>query len=321
VTEGHVVVTGAAGFVGRRLVARLLADPAFEDASVSVNDLVLGPTDDPRVRTVAGDLADAGVRDDLIDGRADIVFHLGGVLGGAAEADPARARAVNLDATLNLIDALHDASAPPRPSAPPRLVFASSIAVFGAPLPARIDDAARVAPTMIYGAHKAMAEIALEQASARGWIDGVALRLPGIVARAGADARLKSAFLNRLFEVFATGADLTLPVPADGTTWLLSVTACIDALIHAAKIRPDRLGARRALTLPAQNVRFADLVAELTRQHPASGGSIGYAPDPQLTAQFGSQPPLATPLADGLGFVHDGDLATLVARAMLDMRV
>jgi D-erythronate 2-dehydrogenase len=309
----HVVVTGASGFVGSRLVARLLADPAFAAARFSLNDRALATSSDPRVRTVPGDFGDPVVREALIDGRADIVYHLGGVLGGAAENDPALARAVNVDATLSLFEALYDATNPPR------VVFTSSIAVFGAPLPAVIDDATRPNPTMLYGAQKAMMEVALEQASARGWIDGLALRLPGIVVKPHADARMKSAFINRVFEAHVAGDDLVMPVSADGTTWLMSVSACIDALIHGGLVAADRLGARRALTLPAQNVRFGDLIAALRTYFPDSPTTITYKPDADIEAQFGRQPPLTTPIADRLGFVHDGDLATLVARGLQEI--
>jgi nucleoside-diphosphate-sugar epimerase len=305
----HVVVTGAAGFVGRRLLSAILEDPAFADTTITANDLALVDTD-PRIRKVPGDFRDPAVRARMIDGKVDVLFHVAGVLGGAAEADPALARAVNVDATLALLEDIKD------PSNPPRLVFASSIAVFGTPFPPTIDDDTRLNPSMIYGAQKAMIEIAVEQASARGWVDGVAVRLPGIVVKPDADRNMKSAFLNRIFEVFPEGTDLTVPVSADGTTWLLSVPACIDALLHAASIDPARLGARRAFTLPAQNVRFSDLIVALRARFPTSGTRITFDPEPAIEAQFGRQPPLSTAIADALGFVHDGDVATLVARAL-----
>lgn len=319
----NVVVTGAGGFVGRRLVAHLvaqwLADPALADMRLSVNDMALPDLPaDPRLRAVPGDFGDPAVRHALLEGGVDVLYHLGGVLGGAAERAPALARRVNLDATVSLLEAL--APSPTEPSgatqSPTRVVFASSIAVFGAPMPASIDDDTRINPSMVYGAQKAMVETLIEQMSARGWIDGLALRLPGIVARPGADARLKTAFLNRLFEVFAEGVDLTLPVSPEGSTWLLSTRACVDALVHAGDLAAERLGPRRAFTLPAQNVRFGELVAALHARFPASPTVIRYAPDEAIEAQFGRQPPLRTPLADALGFRHDGDIATLVARAL-----
>jgi nucleoside-diphosphate-sugar epimerase len=309
----RILVTGAGGFIGTRLVAALLAEARFADATLVLNDLRLSQSsDDPRIVRCEGDFGEAAIRARLLTDRPDLVFHLAGVLGGAAEMDYSLARRINVDATLSLLEALRDERAPPR------VVFASSIAVFGAPLPARIDDDTIPLPTMIYGAQKRMIEVALEQFSARGWIDALALRLPGIVARPGADARLRSAFLNTLFHRYVAGEAITLPVGETGTTWLISVQACIAALLHAGTIDRDRPGRRRALTLPAQCVRFGDLVAALGRRYPDSGARVDYAPDAAIEAQFGSQPPLATPLADALGFVHDGDIDALVRRALED---
>ncbi|MEG3125365.1 NAD-dependent epimerase/dehydratase family protein [Sphingomonas sp. GB1N7] len=309
----RILVTGADGFIGARLVRALLADPRFADAVIMLNDLSLtNGIDDPRIVRCEGDFGDPAIRAKLVANTPDLVFHLAGILGGAAEADYPAARRVNVDATLVLLEALRNEDAPPR------VVFASSIAVFGPPLPDAIDDDTTPLPTMIYGAQKRMMEIAVEQFSARGWIDGLALRLPGIVARPGADARLKSAFLNALFYRFAAGEAITLPVRAAGTTWLISVRACVAALLHAGTIERDRLGRRRAMTLPAQHVRFDDLVAAIGRRFPDSGARVDYAPDATIEMQFGSQPPLTTPLADALGFVHDGDIDVLVARAMED---
>ncbi|KQS04696.1 hypothetical protein ASG11_10915 [Sphingomonas sp. Leaf357] len=304
-------MTGADGFIGARLVHALLADPRFAGAAIMLNDLRLSDgSEDPRLVRCEGDFGDSQTRARLIADRPDLVFHLAGLLGGAAEADYPAARRVNIDATLAFLEALRNEDAPPR------VVFASSIAVFGPPLPDAIDDDTIPLPTMIYGAQKRMMEIAVEQFSARGWIDGLALRLPGIVARPGADARLKSSFLNTLFPRFAAGEAITLPVRAAGTTWLISVQACVAALLHAGTIDRDRLARRRAMTLPAQRVRFDDLVLALARRFPESGAHVDYAPDEAIELQFGSQPPLTTPLADALGFVHDGDIDVLVARAM-----
>lgn len=311
VSPRRILVTGAGGFVGRRLVTALLAHPALANAALTLGDSAFASLPgDPRVTAVPGDIADPVVRAALLDNRPDLVFHLAGVLGGAAEADYDLARRINLDATLSLIEALRDSAAPPR------LVFASSIAVFGPPLPVLIDDDTPPYPTMIYGAQKRMIEIAIEQFSARGWIDGIALRLPGIVVRPGADAQFKSAFIHHLFDAIAAGEDVTLPVSPGGTTWLLSVSACVDALIHAALLPAMRPDARRALTIPAQCVAFGDLVAAIRAHFPQSVSPVGFAPDAEIEAQFGRQPPLETTLADRLGFVHDGDLATLVARAV-----
>lgn len=307
----HVVVTGASGYIGGRLAARLLTEPAFVDARFTFTDIVAPQfAADPRVRLLAADLTRDEDRATIIDGRVDILFHLAGILGGAAEANYELSRQVNVDATLSLLERVRDAEAPPR------VVFASSIAVFGPPLPDRVDDDTLPLPTMVYGAQKRMIEILVEQFSARGWIEGLALRLPGIVARADADKRMKAAFLNSVFFDYADGKDIVLPVSSHGTSWLISVEACVAAFVHAAMLPGDRMGRRRALTLPAQCVEMRALIATLARLFPASPSQVRYEPDAQLDAQFATQPPLSTALGDEYGFCHDGDLETLTRRAL-----
>ncbi|OAN58512.1 NAD-dependent epimerase/dehydratase family protein [Sphingomonas sp. TDK1] len=309
--QRHILVTGANGFIGSRLATQLMESPDFADCRFTLLDLAHAtPSTDPRVRQLAGDLSDPATLDSAIGGRADLVFHLAGILGGAAEQDYALARRVNIDATLTLLERLRDAENPPR------VVFASTIAVFGPCGGAPIDDDTLPLPTMTYGAQKRMIEIAVEQFSARGWIDGLALRLPGIVARKDADARLKSAFLNTMFHAYEAGRDIVLPVSPDGTTWLISVPACVEAFVHAARLPGGTIGARRAFTLPAQRVRIDGLVAALARRFPTSHSQVTYQPDAALEQLFARQPQLTTALADALGFCHDGDIDRLVARAL-----
>lgn len=310
----HIVLTGAAGYLASWLVPEVLRAPAFAGARLTLVDLAVPhPPSDPRVRVVAGDLGNEAVREAAIDGGVDVVFHLAGILGGAAEADPALARRVNLDATLALWDDLRAVGAGGRV---PRVVYASSIAVFGPPLPDPAGDDSPTFPTLVYGAQKRQVEIALEQYSARGWLDGIALRVPGIVARNGADARQRSAFLNRLFFAHARGDDLDLPVSADGTTWLLSARRAAESFVAAALLPPESLGRQRAILLPAQRVRIDALVAALAARHPSSPSRIRYVPDADIEAQFARYPELRTPLADALGFTHDGDLDALIDNAL-----
>jgi len=306
----HIVVTGAGGYIGSRLASRLATDPAFALNRLTLVDTRFADGSEiDRVRRIEGDLADAHTLDAVFSERPDTLIHLAGVLGGAAEAAPDLARRVNIDATLDLLDRARNETEPPR------MVFASSIAVFGPPLPEHIDDSTMPVATMLYGAQKRMMEIAIEQASARGWIDGLAVRLPGIVARPDADARLRSAFLNTIFYDYAAGKPISLPVSPDGTTWLISVPACVDALVHAILVPGGWLGRRRAFTLPAQRIRIADLVGALARRFPDSSATVTYMPDEMVEAQFARQPSLATPFANALGFAHDGDIDRLVERA------
>lgn len=306
----HILLTGAAGYIGSRAAARLLAEPVLADVRFTFTDAILPTFDDPRARCLAADLTDRAALEAVVEGRPDLVYHLAGVLGGGAEVNYPQSRRVNIDATLDLFERVGNVAAPPR------LVYTSSIAVFGPPLPDFLDDDTLAQPLMHYGAQKRMMEVALEQMSARGLIDGIALRLPGIVAHPAADARLKSAFLNTMFYDYAAGREIVLPVSEHGTTWLISIPACLDGLIHAGRVPKNALGRRRAFTLPAQCVVISDLISALARRYPNSGATVCYAPQAELDAQFARQPPLTTAIADALGFRHDGDIDALVARAI-----
>lgn len=310
-TRRNVIVTGASGFIGRKLTCALLASPDYADCNLTLIDILPPPFEaDDRTRIIVGDLADAAVLDRVFDTPADLVFHLGGILGGAAEVNSALARRVNVDATLDMLDRLRLAGNRPR------VVFASSIAVFGPGQTDPVDDRTMPYPAMVYGAHKRMVEIAIEQMSARGWIDGMALRLPGIVARRDADQKLKSAFINSLFHDYAASRAIELPVSPQGTTWLISTETCVDAFVHAGRVPAGMLGKQRAFTLPAQWVCFSDLITGLARHFPESTATVTFNPNEDLDRQFARQPMLATPLADGLGFRHDGDIATLISQAL-----
>jgi nucleoside-diphosphate-sugar epimerase len=285
----RILVTGADGFVGRAVARALPAD--------RLRLVDRRRPDVPGAECLAADLTDEAALPDLLDG-VEAVIHLAALPGGAAEADPIASRAINLDASLNLIEAAAGRA---------RFVYASSIAVFGAPLPDRVDDRMPVNPAMTYGAHKAMVETALADALRRGDIEGMALRLPGIVARPLTPSGLKSAFISDLFWAIRDGTPYMVPVGPDATVWLMSVGRAAANLVHALHAPSSP-----AITLPALRTSIADLVATIAAGRPTA---IGYAPDPDQEAQFGCQPPLETPLAESLGFRHDGDLANLVQSA------
>jgi D-erythronate 2-dehydrogenase len=293
-----VLVTGAGGFVGRALQRAL---EARHEAVAFDRDLGGAPG-------IEGDLCDASTVTRVLDTGCEAIVHLVTVPGGAAEMDPATAWRVNVEATRNLFDA---AARSPRP---PRLVFASSIAVFGDPLPAPLDEEAPVAPTMLYGAHKAMMETWLATLVRRGSLQGLALRLPGIVARPAVPSGLKSAFLSELFHALQYKRSIDLPVSADATTLLMSVHRAALNLVHA--VDSDRSG---CITLPATFVRMSDLVASVARQTGADAGKVRWCPDPAIQARFGNLPRLSTPRAEALGFTADPDLDALVRSALASL--
>ena len=291
----RIVVTGAGGFVGQALIRAL----------GGAHDIVALDT---ALRGGGGDITDPAVLAVTFADGCDAVVHLATVPGGAAEGDPALAKRVNVDATMALVEAAAAAGDSPR------FVFASSIAVFGEPLPSAIDDATPLAPRLVYGAQKAMMEQWLATQTRRGAIDGVSLRLPGIVARPQAASGMKSAFMSDVFHALRADAQFTAPVSPGATMWLMSVGRVAANLVHALANGPHA-----PMTLPALRVRFADLVAEIARQTGRSTDLVSYHPDPALEAAFGHQPPLATPAADAAGFAHDGSLPALVASALASL--
>lgn len=300
----RVLVTGAGGFVGRELVP-LLGEQGYE--VVATDREIDAPG-------IAGDIGDRALRARLIEG-CDAVIHLATVPGGAAEQSPEAARQINIDATMALTDELISAN----PGA--RFLFASSIAVFGDPLPGRVDDATPLAPRMLYGAHKAMVEQWLATLSRRGDLSALSLRFPGIVARPAAPSGMKSAFTSNVFHALVRGETIMLPVSPKATIWLISVRQAARSLVQGLDVLDGRIPDSRALTLPALRVRMDALVAEIAAQTGADAGLVSYAPDPVIEAGFGRYPPLDTQASDALGFTHDGDLAALVESALTTLLV
>lgn len=319
-----VVVTGAAGFIGARLARALAARAELNDAAdhaFAIRRLVLAdrvpPEDhasDPRIEAVGGDIGDPAFVSGLIDADTRVVFHLAGVMSGAAEKAFALGMRVNLDGSRNVFEACR---ALPRPA---RLVHASSIGVFGTPLPQRIDDQTPARPTLSYGAQKLACEILLEDYSRHGFIDGRALRLPGIVVRPPLPSGALSAFNSDLIREPLAGRAYTAPVGPDAVVWLMSAQRCVDNLIHAALLPAAAIPSRRAINLPCVVASIAEIVAAIGR----AGGAdtalrVSYASEAKLQAQFGGWPRDFHPArALELGFAADASIDAII-RSHLDL--
>lgn len=312
----HVIVTGAAGFIGQALVRRLLQDglDGRPVAALTAVDLHFGDAAaDPRVTRLTGSIDDEAVRARVLARPAQAVFHLASLPSGAGETDYAAARRVNLDATLSLLEGLGQAAWPQ----PARFVYASSIAVYGESLPAQVDEATPAAPALTYGTHKLACELLVADATRRGWVRGCSLRLPGVVARPEARAGLLSAFMSDIFWRVARGEPYTLPVREDGRAWWISVRTCADNLAHAATLDPAALRATRSYQMPALWLSVGEVVAALAaRFGPQAAAGIRYEPQPMVQRLFAQYPPLHTPQASALGLRHDGDVAGLVENVL-----
>jgi nucleoside-diphosphate-sugar epimerase len=312
----RIAITGANGFIGQALADRLCA--GWRDASgrtpseIVCVDTAIAPPRDPRCVAAAGDIADPAFLDDLTGSSFDVVFHLAAVPGGAAARDPDLGWRVNVEATAALLRRLS------RQASPTRFVMASSIGVFGIPLPRHwVDDDTLPLPTMSYGGHKLIGETMVADHARRGLVDGLAVRLPGIVARPRVAGGHMSAFMSDILHALRAGEAYACPVPATATSWLMSRARCVDNLLHAAACPSPGQGERRAFNLPALRLSMADLVAGLSNRLGRDlAPLVTYGHDEMLVAQFGSYPEIATPIADRLGFLHDGDAGALVARAL-----
>ncbi|WP_249674274.1 NAD-dependent epimerase/dehydratase family protein [Pseudomonas abieticivorans] len=311
----RVLITGANGFVGRQLALQLLQHGSLCGRAIGALRLLdtdlTGFADDPRLRLHPGNITDAAlIRRVLADG-IDVVFHLVSVPGGAAEQDYAAGYQVNLLASLELLDQLRNTARPPV------LVYASSIAVYGDALPARMDETALTQPQLSYGAHKLMVETALCDLARRGEVDGRALRLPGIVARPRQPNGLRSAFMSDLLHAFAAGEPYTCPVSPQATAWWMSARCCVNNLIHAAELCELPFDSQRVWQLPVLQLSMAQVIDALAARFGEAGRAlISFAPDAHLQALFGAMPPLKSPRARAAGFCHDGNAAHLVRHAL-----
>jgi len=314
----RVAITGANGYIGRALARRLQADRTIGERSITQLVLLDLAFDDRPVPDFVQcrpvDLGDAESVRSVLNGAVDVLFHLASIPGGTAEQDYVRARAVNLDATLELLELCRQRAEAGAPAT--QFVFASSIAVFGA-MPDRVDDDTPPRPRMTYGAQKLIGEILVDDFSRRGWVDGRSLRLPGVLARPPARTGQLSAFMSDMIRELAAGRAFTCPTSPTATTWASSLPCVVDNLLHGATVPAQRLANRRTLTLPTLRFAFGDLVAAISVVYGIDAGAlVRWEPNARIEELFGGFPPLATVAAESAGFRHDGAVETLVRRAL-----
>jgi nucleoside-diphosphate-sugar epimerase len=312
----RLLVTGAAGMLGRKLVERLARDGRLGSDGISHLSLVdLGVAEPPvdarfAVESTAADLAEPGVAARVIAARPDVVFHLAAVVSGEAEADLEKGYRVNLDATRMLLEAIRGGGEGYRP----RLVFSSSIAVFGPPLADVIDDDHRATPATSYGAQKAIAELLLSDYARRGFLDGIAIRLPTVCVRPGKPNLAASGFFSSIIREPLNGEDAVLPVSTEVRHWFASPRSAIGFLLHAATLDRARLGADRCLTMPGVSATVAEEIAALRR---IAGDDavrrIHHQPDDAIARIVASWPrAFEARHARALGFRADADFDEIV---------
>jgi D-erythronate 2-dehydrogenase len=314
----HVVVTGAAGFLGRALAQRLISDRSLGGRpirQITLMDLAFEGAAAEGIHYLAGDIGDTAWLEAALGGQTiDTLFHLASIPGGAAERDYPLAKRVNLNATQALLE-LGQRQAE-RGGRAPVVVFASSIAVFG-DMPAEVNDDTPLRPQLSYGTQKLIGELLVDDFSRRGWVDGRAVRIPGVLARPPARTGQLSAFLSDIIRELAAGRAFDCPMGPHATTWASSLPCVVEQLLHAAAISGALLGSRRALTLPTLRFTMAELVDAVARVHRCPAQAlVRYQPHAATEALFGRFPPLDTARAAGAGFQRDTDLDDLVRRAL-----
>jgi nucleoside-diphosphate-sugar epimerase len=261
----RVLILGAAGMLGRKLSEHLGVDGAVGDSEIEQLTLVdVTPPAAPDgagfdVETRVADLSDAGTAAELVTERPEIVFHLAAVVSGEAEADFEKGYRVNLDGTVRLLEAIRLAGN----GYTPRVVFTSSIAVFGAPFPPALPDEFAPTPLTSYGTQKAIGELLLSDYSRRGFLDGIAIRLPTICVRPGLPNPAASGFFSSIIREPLAGREAILPVPEDVRHWFASPRAAVGFMLHAAMLDTGALGDRRALTMPGLSATVAEQIAAL----------------------------------------------------------
>lgn len=281
----RVVITGGAGFIGRRLARRILelgelAGPdgrPEEVAEVVLFDVAEAEgLDDPRIRTVAGDVSDFAQVERLIGGDAGSIFHLAAIVSAQAEEDYDLGMRINLDGTRNVLEAAR------RLPRPPRLVFASSIAVYGGDaLPDVVTDATPVTPMTSYGAAKACGEQLVSDMSRKGFIDGRSLRLPTITVRTGKPNRAASTWASSMIREPLCGEDVTVPVRPDSAMALLSPRRVVEAFIAAHEAPAEKIGAWRTMLLSGITVTAGEMAEAVERNKGNRKlGAIRFEPDP-----------------------------------------
>ena len=311
----HILITGAAGFLGQRLLHRLISrkelcgQPVTHLTLVDQTQAAVPEAPDITIHNAAVNITSPNALDDALGQQPDVIFHLAAVVSSAAEADLDLGMAVNFDATRALLEGCraHHLNKT-------RLVMASSVAAYGGTLPDVLDDMTALQPQTSYGTQKAMCELLINDYSRRGLIDGRVLRLPTIVIRPGRPNAAASSFASSVLREPLNGEEAICPVPLDQALFVMSPDKVIEALIHGAEIQEESLGKFRAFILPGITTNVAEML-EALREVAGSDAvaRVRHEPDPRIAPLVASWPArFETDKANQLGFVGDRDFKQII---------
>jgi D-erythronate 2-dehydrogenase len=306
-----IVITGGCGFLGQRVARELLKRGQVSDAGGNpqpIRELVLvdiarplNALSDATVRYSVGDAASPRFIAETLEDDTDGIFHLAAVVSGAAEANFDLGMRVNIDGTRGLLDACR------RLPKPPRVLFASSVAVFGAPLPEVVTDGTAPIPQSSYGIQKLIGELLVSEYSRKGFIDGSSVRLPTVSIRPGKPNAAASSFASGILREPLNGVEAICPVEPDTKLWLISPRLAVECLLHGFDLPAEELGRIRSISLPGITVSVDQMVTSLKRvAGPEAARRIRWDPDEGIKEIVKSWPArFDTARADGLGFPRD----------------
>jgi nucleoside-diphosphate-sugar epimerase len=317
-----VVITGGAGFLGQRLARELLergrlagahGDEAI-DQLVLVDLVAATGFDDPRVEVVTGDIADPALLARVVDAETSSVFHLAAVVSGQAERDFDLGMRVNLDAARALLEACRALGTRPR------VLFTSSVAVYGGALPDVVLDTTALAPQSSYGAQKAIGELLLADYNRKGFVDGRIARLPTISVRPGRPNQAASSFASGIVREPLNGEHANCPVPRETRLWLLSPRRATDHLIAFHDVPDAALGTHRVVNLPGISVSAGEMVEALEAVAGADvAARVSWERDPTIERIVGGWPARwDTSRAEALGLAGDEDFASIIRAYLAD---
>ena len=309
-----ILIIGGAGMVGRKLAQKLAATGELGGKTISALTLqdVVMPTAPAGagfpVKTLVGDLSVPMEAAKLVADKPDVIFHLAAIVSGEAELEFDKGYRINLDGTRYLLEAARHAGNKPR------IVFTSSIAVFGAPFPDAIGDEFFNTPLTSYGTQKTIGELLVSDYTRKGFIDGVSIRLPTICVRPGTPNKAASGFFSNIIREPLAGHEAVLPVAEDVRHWHASPRAAVGFLTHAATIAGDKIGPRRALTMPGLSVTVGERIAALKK---VAGDKvvarIKRVPDAAITAIVAGWPRnFSAKRAEGLGFKAEASFEDII---------
>lgn len=306
----NILVTGAAGFLGRRLIEALLLRGSLTDRMgqsrpieqiVAFDMVELTGINDPRVKVVCGDIANAHVLERLIDANTDSIFHLAAVVSSQAEADFELGMRINFSATQHMLERVRQLGTCPK------WVMTSSVAVFGGQLPEQVPDNQVWAPQSSYGTQKAMNDLLLADYSRRAFVDGRSLRMPTIVVRPGKPNLAASSFASGIIREPLNGQTSVCPVPLDTRLWLMSPAQAIRNLIHGHELGSEQLTEGRVINMPGLSITVERMIDALRQTAGAQVAErIRLEPNQAIERIVGSWPgAFCAAYSRDLGFTAD----------------